>query len=82
MKSFLIVFYTFLLFFTAGLLASLPVSAETVTAASYALAGYTGGETDVFAPAADSGIRRLDMTAPWDFLGDTMHIYCLYGINN
>ncbi len=54
---------------------ALPVSAKTTRAVSYALSGYDGSETDVFTPAADGdGVRILDMTAPWDFLGDAMHV--------
>ena len=73
-KSFLKILYTLLIVGTAVSLFSIPVSAAVTPIASYAQAGYTGSETDVFAPEPEDGIRRLDMTAPWDFLGDAMHV--------
>ena len=63
-----------LLFLAFGLF-SLPVSAKTTRAVSYVLSGYDGSETGVFAPAENEGsIRILDMTSPWDFLGDAMYV--------
>ena len=73
MKSYLKILYTLLLTGILVSLISVPVSAAAVPIASYAQAGYTGSETEVFAPEGD-GIRRLDMTAPWDFLGDVMYV--------
>ncbi len=73
MKSFLKILHTFLFLWLTISFFCIPVSAAVTSIASYAQAGYTGNETDVFAPEAD-GIRRLDMTAPWDFLGDAMHV--------
>jgi len=75
LKSYLKILYTLLLTGIIVSLFSVPVSALAVPIASYAQAGYTGSETDVFAPEPEAdGIRRLDMTAPWDFLGDAMHV--------
>lgn len=75
MKSYLKMIHTLLLIGILVSLFSVPVSASAVPIASYAQAGYTGSETDVFAPDLKTdGIRRLDMTAPWDFLGDAMHV--------
>lgn len=75
MKSFLKFLYTLLLISTAVSLFSIPVSAVVTPVASYAKAGYTGSETDVFAPDPETDdVRLLDMTAPWDFLGDAMHV--------
>ncbi len=73
-KSFLKAIHTLVILLTAITILSIPVSAKTTRTASYALSGYTGSETDVFTPENGSGIRRLDMTAPWDFLGDAMHV--------
>lgn len=76
MKSFLKLTHTLVILLTAVSLFSLalPVSAKTTRAASYALSGYDGNETDVFASENGGGIRLLDMTAPWDFFGDAMHV--------
>ncbi len=75
MKSFLKILHTFLFVWLAVSLFSIPVSAAVTPVASYAQAGYTGSEADVFAPDSETdGVRRLDMTAPWDFLGDAMHV--------
>jgi len=70
-KSYLKIFCTLLFIGITVSLISVPAAAVPI--ASYAQAGYTGSETEVFAPESD-GVRRLDMTAPWDFLGDAMHI--------
>ncbi len=75
MKSFLKITQIFMILFLAFSFFSLPVSAKTTRAVSYALSGYDGSETDVFSPAEDGGgVRIFDMTAPWDFLGDAMYV--------
>lgn len=74
MKSYLKFLHTLVVLLAAVTIFSLPVSAKTTRAAAYALSGYTGTETDVFTPDEGTGIRRLDMTAAWDFLGDAMHV--------
>lgn len=73
-KSFLKMTRILVIFVLMITLFSLPVSAKTTRAVSYALSGYSGTEADVFTPENGGGIRVLDMTAPWDFLGDAMHV--------
>ena len=80
MKSFLKLTHALVILFTAVSLFALslsfavPVSAKTTRAASYALSGYSGSETDVFTPRESREIRLLDMTAPWDLRGDVMNV--------
>ena len=80
MKSFLKLTHALVILFTAVSLFALslsfavPVSAKTTRAASYALSGYNGSETDVFTPRESREIRLLDMTAPWDLRGDVMNV--------
>lgn len=74
MKSHFKFLHTLVILLAAVTILSLPVSAKTTRAAAYALSGYTGTETDVFFPDGETGVRRLDMTAAWDFLGDAMHV--------
>ncbi len=69
-RQFFSLFVTILTVFT---ILSLPVSARTTHAAAYALAGYSGSDTEVFAPDT-GGVRRLDMTGDWDFTGDVMYL--------
>ena len=77
MKSFLTILHTILVFCMIVTLFALPAAAESVTtAASYVFASYSEYTADVFAPAADSGtgVRRLNMNAPWNFRGDIMNV--------
>ncbi len=53
---------------------ALPASARTTHANSYAVTGYAGSETDVFAPSGDDVYLFNMDTEEWDFLGDAMHV--------
>lgn len=63
-----------LLFLLTLFVLVLPVSAETTRAVSYVLSGYSGTESGVFTPANGSGVRVLDMSGAWGFLGDVMYV--------
>ena len=80
MKSFLklthalVILFTVVSLFALSLSLALPADAKTTRAAAYAQTGYSGNEPDVFAPGNSAGVRLLDMTAPWDILGDAMYV--------
>lgn len=74
MKSFHKLFSVFVIFFAAVTLFSLPVSAKTVQALSYALS-YEGSEADaVPSGGVKNGVRVLDMNASWEILGDAVRV--------
>ena len=64
------IFFLILTFFVLAL----PVSAKTTRAVSYVLSGYSAAEADVFTPENGGGIRILDMSGAWGFLGDVMYV--------